>query len=175
MADLELFIFVGAACFASACVASAVTYKAVHWSRDRQAENDDDRRETAIDFGLKLAQENQALEQRVTGPTKTVELFDGAQLAEWREQAEHVCTYECAGQGCNDPQPERPCNGCGKAARFAWDDDGVPRAACNFCVSLWFEDGLPAHVRRISDDGSADAEDDPATFPRPLFGGRGRR
>jgi hypothetical protein len=47
------------------------------------------------------------------------------------------------------PLGERECNNCHKPAVFAWKTDGFPFAACNLCVSLWFEDGLPDHVMRL--------------------------
>lgn len=72
-------------------------------------------------------------------PGDVVELVDSARLAEMREQADQVRAYEAV----------RLCNNCGKHAVFVWESDGVPFAACNFCVSLWFEDGLPDHVIRV--------------------------
>lgn len=48
-----------------------------------------------------------------------------------------------------DQDTERECNNCHKPAVFAWKTDGFPFAACNLCVSLWFEDGLPDHVMRL--------------------------
>lgn len=70
---MSLAIFIAAGCLTSAAVASAVTYYAVNWSRDRQAENDNARRELAIEHGLRLALENQQLEQRVSGEQPAVE------------------------------------------------------------------------------------------------------
>lgn len=70
---MSLAIFIAAGCLTSAAVASAVTYYAVNWSRDRQAENDNARRELAIEHGLRLALENQQLEQQVSGEQPAVE------------------------------------------------------------------------------------------------------
>lgn len=72
--DPSLAIFIGAGCLTSACAASAITYCAVNWNRDRQAESDDQRRELAIEHGLKLAQENQELEKRTSGEQPAVAL-----------------------------------------------------------------------------------------------------
>lgn len=88
----------------------------------------------------------------VSGQSNAVELFDGAQLAEMRD--DHVCTYECAGAGCDDPEPDHPCNACGKPAVFAWETDGFPFASCNLDVELWWPDGLPGHVIRLDQPGS---------------------
>lgn len=69
-------------------------------------------------------------------------------------------TFEALGEVVDPEPPEwmdqsgyrRPCNNCGKPAVFAWETDGFPFAACNTCVSLWFEDGLPGHVVRLADE-----------------------
>ena len=74
-----------------------------------------------------------------TPPSNTVELFDEDALAELRGQADQVRAYEAV----------RLCNNCDEHALFAWEDDGVPFAACNYCVSLWFNDGLPDWVERL--------------------------
>lgn len=139
---MSLAIFIAAGCLTCAAVASAVTYYAVNWSRDRQEENDHARRELAIEHGLRLAQENQQLEQQVSGEQPTVELFDGSHLAEWREHAEPV----------RIPTPEQAasrCNNCGKPAEFTWVADGFPFGGCALCVELWWPEGLPDHVERI--------------------------
>lgn len=94
-----------------------------------------------------LATDHDVIGGPVTPAKGTVELFDGARLAETRD--DHVCTYGSAGAGCNDPVPDRPCNACGRPAVFAWETDGFPFAACNLCVELWFPDGLPDHVVRL--------------------------
>lgn len=79
-----------------------------------------------------------------------------ARLATYNASETHAALAEAKA----DPDPEppawmdqsgyrRPCNNCGKPAVFVWETDGFPFAACNFCVSLWFDDGLPDHVVRL--------------------------
>ena len=56
-----------------------------------------------------------------------------------------ICDVEAhARRQCSNGQCKRP-------AVFAWQTDDVPFAACNYCVSLWFEDGLPDHVVRLGE------------------------
>ena len=56
-----------------------------------------------------------------------------------------ICDVEAhARRQCSNGQ-------CKRHAVFAWETDGFPFAACNRCVSLWFEDGLPDHVVRLGD------------------------
>jgi hypothetical protein len=61
-----------------------------------------------------------------------------------------------------DQDTERQCNNCHKPAVFAWTgkgpDEGVPFAACNWCISLFFEDGLPDYVVRLDVFGLPTAE-----------------
>lgn len=102
-----------------------------------------------------LATDHDVIGGPVTPARGEVELFDGARLAEMRD--DHVCTYECAGAGHDEPEPDRPCNACGRPAVFAWETDGFPFASCNLCVELWFPDGLPDHVVRL-DQPSSEAE-----------------
>jgi hypothetical protein len=72
-ASIELTIFIAAGCLTSFCAGAIVTYLVVNWSRDRQAEEDEKRRETLAEHGLKLAFENQKLEQRASGEQPAVE------------------------------------------------------------------------------------------------------
>lgn len=102
-----------------------------------------------------LRSELEAARQRLMAYNASDTRADLAEVGPVTGQTKTVAQY--------DQATERQCNNCGKPAEFAWlaghaglpDEDArlVPFAACNFCVSLWFEDGLPDWVIRLNDVG----------------------
>lgn len=139
--DPSLAIFIGAGCLTSAALGSIVTYLAVNWNRDRQAESDDQRREMAIEHGLKLAQENQELEKRTSGeqPVVTpgrpplprrprkVRMYDLDEEQPWPAETPPAAVdfarwAHAVGEGAAGEIDQPPAPG---AHTCGWSDDGV--------------------------------------------------
>lgn len=128
-ADPELFIFIAAFGLTCFCFGAIVTYIAVNWGRDRQAENDDERRETAIDFSLELAQENQQLEQRMSAETPVAQPHLGLYSLD-EVIAEHGFTQAEIDAAPVDDDPEAMARMVGMVDSSAgrvceWSDDGT--------------------------------------------------
>lgn len=99
----------------------------------------------------------------VTPATGTVELFDGAQLAEWREQAGHPCEWFIgdADDECGDP-----------ADSFVTDSDGDPVWLCPTHLA-WVPEPAGPDYSGWSRAVASPVDDDPAdTLPRVLPEGR---
>lgn len=94
--------------------------------------------------GLSWWLPNRALRAELEAARERLVAFNGSESREALAEAKPVLY---------DQDTERQCNNCGHRAVFAWQTDGFPFAACNMCVSLWFEDGLPDHVVRLEPNG----------------------
>lgn len=68
--DPSLAIFIGAGCLTSFCAGAIITYLAVHWGLDRQAEVDRVRKDAAVEAGLAVVEE---LERRTSGEQPAVD------------------------------------------------------------------------------------------------------
>lgn len=73
MPDPSLAIFIGAGCLTSFCAGAIITYLAVHWGLDRQAEVDRVRKDVAVEAGLAVAFQVQELERRASGEQPAVD------------------------------------------------------------------------------------------------------